>query len=130
MEIGMKTGHEKEEGKRGMHHPRLDRRVIRSLGDEESVDTNERMVPVLRRERMVTHDFADTSFWIPVRAFRGSFFQGNALLVHFLLGPRVAPINKVPMKPCFMMAALIIRSQAECFPWDGECTMLMQFPKT
>ena len=39
--------------------------------------------------------------------FRGSFFQGNALLMHFLLGPRVAPINKVQVKPGFVMAALI-----------------------
>ena len=44
MKTGMKTGHEKEGDKRGMHHPRWDRRVIRPLGDEESVDPNERMV--------------------------------------------------------------------------------------
>ena len=29
---------------RGMHHPRWDRRVTRSLGDEERVDPKERMV--------------------------------------------------------------------------------------
>ena len=28
----------------GMRHPRWERRVIRSLGDEEHVDPNERMV--------------------------------------------------------------------------------------
>ena len=44
MKIGMKTNHEKEEDKRGKHRPRWDRRVIGSLGDEESVDPNERMV--------------------------------------------------------------------------------------
>ena len=44
MKIDLKTGHEKEEDKRGKHRPRSDRRVIRSLGDEESVDPNERMV--------------------------------------------------------------------------------------
>ena len=44
MEIGMKTSHEKEVDKRGMHRPRWDRRVMRSLGDEERVDPNERMV--------------------------------------------------------------------------------------
>ena len=44
MKIGMKTGHEIEEDKRGKHRPRWDRRVIRSLGDEESVDPKERMV--------------------------------------------------------------------------------------
>ena len=47
-----------------------------------------------------------------------------------LLGPSVAPVDEVQMKPCSMMATLIIRSQAECFPWDGECTMLIHFPKT
>ena len=33
----------KEEDKRGKHRPRWDRRVIRSLGDEESVDPKERV---------------------------------------------------------------------------------------
>ena len=49
--------------------------------------------------------------------------------MHFLLGPRVAPINKVQMKPGFMMATLTIRSQAECFPRSGESTMLIHFLK-
>ena len=56
--------------------------------------------------------------------FRGSFFQGNALLMHFLLGPRVAPINKVQVKPGFVMAALIGGTR------DGKCTMFVHFPKT
>ena len=47
-----------------------------------------------------------------------------------LPGPSVAPVDEVQMKPCFMMATLIIRSQAECFSWDGECTMLVHFPKS
>ena len=46
-------------------------------------------------------------FGIPVSAFRGSFFQGNAWFIRILLGPRVAPINKIQMKPRFVMAALI-----------------------
>ena len=37
---------QKEMDKRGMHHPRWDRRVIKSLGDEESVDPKERTVAV------------------------------------------------------------------------------------
>ena len=45
--------------------PRLDRRVIRSLGDEVRVVPMELMVAMLRRERMVTHDFAKTSFLGP-----------------------------------------------------------------
>ena len=78
---------------------------------------------------MVAHDFATTSFWIPVCAICRSFFQGHALLIHILLGPSVAPVDENQMKPCFMMATLIIRSHAECFPWDGKCTMLIHFPK-
>ena len=34
------------------------------------------------------------------------------------------------MKPRLVMAALIIRSQAKCFPWDGEGTMLVHSPKS
>ena len=47
-----------------------------------------------------------------------------------VLGPPVVPIYEIQVKPCLMMAALIGWSQAECFPWDGEYTMLMHFPKT
>ena len=46
----MKTGHEKGEDKRGKHRPRWDRRVTRSLGDEESVDPKERMVAERQEE--------------------------------------------------------------------------------
>ena len=42
-----------------------------------------------------------------------------------LLGPSAAPVDEVQMKRWFMMATLISRSQAECFSWDGECTMLI-----
>ena len=57
--------------------------------------------------------------------FRGSFFQGNALLMHFLLGPRVAPINKVQMKPGFVIFFFLIGATR-----DGKCTMFVHFPKT
>ena len=40
----MRTGHEKEEDKRGKQRPRWDRRVISSLGDEEGADPKERVV--------------------------------------------------------------------------------------
>ena len=63
-----------------------------------------------------------------VSAFRGSFFQGNEWLVRILLGPRFAPINKIQVQPRFVMEALITLSQAKCFPWDGECSMLIHFP--
>ena len=48
--MGMKTGHEKEEDKRGKHRPRWDRRVMRSLGDEESVDPKERVAAECQEE--------------------------------------------------------------------------------
>ena len=79
---------------------------------------------------MVAHDFTDASFGIPVCAFRGSFFQGNTLLKNFSLGPRVAPINKVQMKPGFVMAALIGGTYTKGFPRDGKCNMFVHFPKT
>ena len=47
-----------------------------------------------------------------------------------LLGPSVAPVDETQMKPCFMMATLISRSQAECTSWDGECTMHARLPKS
>ena len=50
----------------GMRRPRWDRRVIRSLGDEVRVVPMELMVAILRRERMVAHVFANTSFLGPV----------------------------------------------------------------
>ena len=59
-----------------------------------------------------------------------SFFERDVPIIVVLLGPPVAPIDTVQMKPGFMMATLISRSQAECSSWDGECTMLMHFPKS
>ena len=47
-----------------------------------------------------------------------------------LLGPSVAPVDAVQMKPCSMMATVISRSQAECSSWDGECTVCAHLPKT
>ena len=55
--------------------------------------------------------------------------MANVPVAIILIGPFVAPIYKIKMKPCFMMATLIIRSQAECFPRDGEGTMFVHFPK-
>ena len=67
-------------------------------------------------------------FGVPYETSAGRSLRDVPIMV-VLLGPPVAPIDKVQMKPCFMMATLISRSQAECFSWDGECTMLMHFPK-
>ena len=49
----------------------------------------------------------------------------NVPIIIVLIGPVVAPIDKVQMKPCFMMATLISRSQAECFSkFDGNPVVL------
>ena len=74
---------------------------------------------------MVAHDFTDTSLGIPVSAFRGSFFLGNVWLVRILPGPRVAPLNKVQMKPRFLMAALI---SSQVFSVGWRMHMLIHFP--
>ena len=83
----------------------------------------------LRRERMVAHDFANTSFWSPESAIWRSFFEGNVPII-IVLGPPVVPIDEIQVEPCLMMAALIGWSQTNCFSCDGVCIMLMHFPKT
>ena len=88
------------------------------------------VVTHLGRERVVAHDFASTSLWIPVCAISSSrSFEEMRCSYTTLLGPSVVPVDIVQMKPCFMMATLTIWSQAECFPWDGECTMYIHCPK-
>ena len=42
-------------------------------------------------------------------------------------GTGVAPVNKVEMKPCSMMATLIIRSQAKCVSRDENAPRLCTF---
>ena len=104
------TRHRKKQAK---HHPCWDKRVIKSLSDEESVDLNSVWCNVHRentmcwREPVVVHDSAKTTFWIPVWTSCRSFLQGSVLLTTNLLGPRFAPIHEVQMKPCFLMATLI-----------------------
>ena len=71
---------------------------------------------------MVAHNLTDMSFVSTGR----SFFEANVPFVVSLIGPCVAPINKIHMKPRFVMAALIIRSHAKSFPRDGEGTMFIQ----
>ena len=44
--------------------------------------------------------------------------------------PLVVPINEVQMKPRLTMTTLIIRSQANRFPRDGDGTMLIHSPET
>ena len=65
----MKTGHEKAEDKRGKHRPRWDRRVTRSLGDEQSVGPKERVAAECQEEnamceRSHTYDESEWSLMI------------------------------------------------------------------
>ena len=57
--------YEKEEDKRGKHRPRWDTRVIRSLGDEESVDPKERMVAESQEETAMcerSHNYVESEW--------------------------------------------------------------------
>ena len=47
-----------------------------------------------------------------------------------LLGPNVAPVDEVQMKPRFVMAALIGGTWTKGFPRDGSCTMLIHLPRS
>ena len=90
------------------NHPRWDKRVIRSLSDEESVDPNGEWSHNAPREdqgcewshiwdvgRVVAHDFASTSFGISRKRIP-RVVQGKALFIHILLGPSVAPVERSP----------------------------------
>ena len=109
---------------------RWDRRVTRSLGDGVHVVPMERMVAewsLMFHE--IVNIMCDWSHSYDERMLRSFVVQNfHVGRTHVLPGPRVAPINKIQVKPRFVMAALIIWSQAMCFPWDGECTMLIHFP--
>ena len=77
----MRTGHEKEEDKRGKHRPRWDRRVIESVGDEESVDPNDRLVEYVNKRLPCANGrtYEDESEW------------SLTILLMRLLGFRQAP---------------------------------------
>ena len=51
----MRTGHEKEEDKRGKQRPRWDRRVIKSVGDEEGVDPKVRVAAECQEEKVMAN---------------------------------------------------------------------------
>ena len=75
------------------------------------------------RERVVPHDFANTSFGIPVWPFCKSFFQGNVWFTRTPLGPRVTPIIKVQTKPSS------VRRRPKDFQWMENAPCLFIFRK-
>ena len=106
--------------------------LIRSLRDDEqgknAGTSDAQVVAQLRKGRIVAHNLTDMSLLSSVSRIRRSFFEANVPIVVILIGPCVAPIYNIKMKPCFMMTTLIIWSQAECFPRDGEGAVLVHFP--
>ena len=82
------------------------------------------------RERVVAQHIADMTFFELLCQNSLVVLEANVPIVVSLIGPCVAPIDEMQMKPLLMVANLIIRSQAECFPRDGESTMLTNFPET
>ena len=87
------------------------------------------MVAQLRGERMVAHNITDPPLLRSLLRRRRTFFVENSSIMFTLWFPSIAPVDEIQMKPCFVMATLIIRSQAECFPKDGEITMFVHFSK-
>ena len=75
------------------------------------------MVTPLRRERMVAHDFTNSSFVI-------SLLQGNARLFRTC----IVQVNEVQKKPGFVVAALSVGRSPKGFSWNGKCTMFTHFP--
>ena len=78
-----------------------------SLMFHKNSEHHVRMVAQLLRERMVAHDLANSSFGIFKAPSAGRSLNENAWFVRMLPGPRFAPINKIQMKPRFVMAALV-----------------------
>ena len=110
----------------GMRYPRWDNRVIRSLGDEEHVDPNERMVADCRQDSTKyewSHGFDESEWSLNTSRMlrfgallpetRWTFLEANVPVVVSLMVPLVTPVNEVQMKPRLMMAALITGAQTE-----------------
>ena len=78
-----------------------------------------RMVAISRRKRMVANTIADTPSLLAVMVRRRQFFQ-EALIMFLTLGLYVMPPDKVEVEPCFVVAALIRRAQAQDFVRNGR----------
>ena len=77
---------------------------------------------------MVAHNIADTQFLLAAMARRRLFFQEDLLMMFLTLGLHVMPPDKVEEEPCFVVAALIGRAQAQDFMRNGESTKKPYFP--
>ena len=77
---------------------------------------------------MVAHNVADMPFLLAVMVQRRPFFQVDLSVMFVTLGLNVLPIDKVELEPCFVVAALVGRADAESFMRNGESTVLTNFP--
>ena len=109
--------------------------VIRSLGGDTRTALvagrthgRARMVATSRRKRMVAPSIADVPFLFAVMVRRRTFFQEDPSIMFLTLGLYIMPPDKVEVEPCFMVAALISRAQAQGFMRNGERTVKPNFP--
>ena len=110
-----------------MHLPEGNCSVIRSLGGDARktlvvgrLHGRARMVAISRRKRMVAHTIADTPSLLAVMVRRRPFFQEDPLIMFLTLGLYLMPPDKVEVEPCFVVAALIGRAQAQDFIKNGR----------
>ena len=85
--------------------------VIRSLREDVQIlhmETFVQMVARPWRERMVAHDFADTSFLVPIWTRRRTFFEENSSVMLLMLRLSAAPIDEIQVEPCLMMATVCL----------------------
>ena len=110
--------------------------VTRSLGEDTHVAlvvgrTHERarMVAISRRrKRMVAPSIADVPFLFAVMVRRRTFFQKDPSIMFLTLWLYIMPPDKVEVEPCFVVAALISRAQAQGVMRNGERTVKPNFP--
>ena len=100
--------------------------VIRTLGGDA------RKALVVGRThggaRMVAHSIADAPSLLVVKVRRRPFFREDPLIMFIMLGLYFLPSDKVEVEPCFVVAALIIRAQAQDITEKREGTMKPNFP--
>ena len=75
---------------------------------------------------MVAHDFTDV--WDSHKRLPRVVLSMKCVARTHFAWTTCCSNQQIQMKPLFVMAVLIIWSQAKCFPRDGECTMLIHFP--
>ena len=71
---------------------------------------------------MVAHNI-DVPFVSAVMVRRRTFFQGDPSIVFLTVRLFIAPPDKVEVEPCFVVAALIGRTDTKSFMGYGECAV-------